>query len=361
MKLVGSINISFGIIVLNGEPFIRYNLENLYPHAYEIIIVEGAVEKFFHAATSDGHSLDSTLDIIKSFPDPESKIKLIQRQGFWPEKDEMSNAYMEVCTGDYIWQVDVDEFYKPDDIEKIRDILTADPDITRVDVKSINFLRSFNARVMGATFVYGADEFIRIFRFKPGYSYISHRPPTLADETGAPFQHIKTLKSADLEYQGIVQYHYSYIFHNYVKDKADYYSRMEWNGGHEDGLFWFNNQWCLFSNPLRVHLQNFPPSWLVPFTGRHPDVVYKLIKEIGYKEEPFLTFFLKKEYLKYEKKGKALVSAIVKRKSNSISKFRAILICVAQVCFPTNIRAVNANKYIYYVVDRIFNDRLGHQ
>ena len=33
--------ISFGMIVLNGEPFVRYNLRAIYPFAYEIIIVEG--------------------------------------------------------------------------------------------------------------------------------------------------------------------------------------------------------------------------------------------------------------------------------------------------------------------------------
>ena len=33
--------ISFGIIVLNGEPFTRYNLRALYPFAHQIIVAEG--------------------------------------------------------------------------------------------------------------------------------------------------------------------------------------------------------------------------------------------------------------------------------------------------------------------------------
>jgi hypothetical protein len=33
--------ISFGMIVLNGEPFLRYNLRVLYPFAHQIIVVEG--------------------------------------------------------------------------------------------------------------------------------------------------------------------------------------------------------------------------------------------------------------------------------------------------------------------------------
>ena len=172
------------MIVVNGEPFIKYNLENLYPHAHEILIVEGAVEKYKHAATSDGHSLDDTVKIIREFPDPENKIKLIQCNGFWPEKDEMSNAYMERCTGDYIWQIDVDEFYHPEDIEKVRQFLIDNPDVTRIDIQTINFWHSFKAIMQGASYCFGADKFRRIFKFKPGYRFKTHRPPTVMDSDG---------------------------------------------------------------------------------------------------------------------------------------------------------------------------------
>ena len=117
----------------------------------KFLFVEGAVEKYRHAATPDGHSLDNTVKIRPKIPDPKNKIKLIQRDDFWPEKDEMSNAYMEQCTGDYIWQVDVDEFYNPEDIEKVRSFLIANPDITRVDIQTINFWRGFQAVMQGAS------------------------------------------------------------------------------------------------------------------------------------------------------------------------------------------------------------------
>ena len=96
--------ISFGMIVLNGEPFLRYNLRSLYPFAHEIIIVEGAVPGASLVATEDGHSIDGTLAALKSFKsseDPENKIRIIQKDGFWREKDEMSFAYAENATGDY--------------------------------------------------------------------------------------------------------------------------------------------------------------------------------------------------------------------------------------------------------------------
>ena len=54
---MGIPKITFGIIVLNGEPFTRYNLRALYPFAHEIIVAEGASPKAAHAATPDGHSI----------------------------------------------------------------------------------------------------------------------------------------------------------------------------------------------------------------------------------------------------------------------------------------------------------------
>ena len=112
--------ISFGIIVLNGEPFTRYNLRNIYKFAYEIVIAEGASLKAAHMSTSDGHSIDKTLEIIREFQDnedPENKIKIVTAEdegypnGFWPgEKDQQSQAYAKRCTGDFLWQLDIDEF-----------------------------------------------------------------------------------------------------------------------------------------------------------------------------------------------------------------------------------------------------------
>src|SRR5262245_14627805 len=125
--------ISFGIIVFNGEPFIRYNLRALYPFAYQILVVEGACAAAKTIATADGHSTDNTLEILhqfKSDEDPENKLQIITRDGFWSEKDEQSQAYAAKATGDFLWQVDIDEFYKPEDMEAIINLLQKDPSIS---------------------------------------------------------------------------------------------------------------------------------------------------------------------------------------------------------------------------------------
>ncbi len=345
--------LSFGMIVLNGEPFIKYNLEALYPHAHEILIVEGAVEKFAHAATSDGHSLDNTVDIIKSFPDPEYKIKLIQRDGFWSEKDAMSNAYMAACTGDYIWQVDVDEFYKPEDIEQVRNMLVSDPEITQVNFRTIGFWRSFNARIMGASFIFGRDEYIRVFRYRPGYSYATHRPPTLADEAGHPYIHKKIVTAQEMEQQGIVQYHYSYIFPDGVKNKSQYYSQMGWGCGCEDGLGWFKESWSKLSDPLRIHLIDFPPSWIEPFNMEHPDVVNKMIRDIGFQEDSEIRGYLIKDWEQFAVVGRKTGDLCKRYNSGGISKLSAIINILGSIFSPTNMRLLNADKALIKCIIKI--------
>ena len=50
--------------------------------------------------------------------EPEDELVIVTAEddghpnGFWPgEKDEQSRAYAKRATGDYLWQVDIDEFY----------------------------------------------------------------------------------------------------------------------------------------------------------------------------------------------------------------------------------------------------------
>ncbi len=346
------------MIVINGEPFIRYNLESLYPHAHEIIVVEGAVERYRHAATPDGHSRDRTVEIIKKFPDPEGKIKLVQRNGFWPEKDDMANAYLQCCSGDYVWQVDVDEFYRAEDIEKVRSILEFNTDISRVDIKSVIFWRSFSAVIQGASLVYGADNFRRIYRFRPGYRYITHRPPTMQDETGQELTGRVVTADELLDQHGVFMYHYSYIFPEYVKGKAEYYSKMEWGRGHEDGLDWYDEQWCTLSNPLRVHMVNYPPSWIIPFQGQHPDSILQMLKDVGYNEDADIIAFLQGAYQRYAVIGEKLKNVILDVENGKLTKTRALLSTLGTLLMPFDKKRVAANKSIINVLRRISEDRL---
>ena len=131
MNAPGPPRITFGIIVLNGEPFTRYCLRSLYPFAHQIVVVEGGHEDTRAVTTPDGHSLDGTLEALRRFKaeeDPLDKVEIVTRDGFWPKTDEFGNhrtpqsrAYAERATGDYLWQVDIDEFYLPSDMSGRRE------------------------------------------------------------------------------------------------------------------------------------------------------------------------------------------------------------------------------------------------
>jgi glycosyltransferase involved in cell wall biosynthesis len=128
---------SFGMIVFNGETFLEEVLQSVYDFAYEIIIIEGADRNARHMARPDGGSTDGTLDILYGFSDPDRKIKIIR--GAWDNKDQQSNRYIEEASGDYIWQIDDDEVYKPEDLREVERRLLNDPDITAASFIWQNF------------------------------------------------------------------------------------------------------------------------------------------------------------------------------------------------------------------------------
>lgn len=266
--------ISFGMIVLNGEPFMRYNLRALYPFAHEIIVVEGAVEGAAINATSDGHSLDSTLETLQQFKaeeDPDDKLTIITHDGFWDEKDAMSQAYAERATGDYLWQIDADEFYLPEQMQEVIQMLHNDPTITQVSFMQYSFWGSPNY-ISDGWFLRRKSLFPqvnRIFKWGEGYHYKSHRPPTIVNPQGENMQDKNWIDGFITNKMGIRMYHYSLIFPKQVEEKSRYYEQVNW-GKYNEMNNWANNSFFSLKRPFRVHNVYQYPSWLERFTKPQP-------------------------------------------------------------------------------------------
>lgn len=276
--------ITFGIIVLNGEPFTRYNLRSLYPFAYEIIVVEGAVPAAANIATPDGHSTDGTLETLYRFKaeeDSENKVQIVVRDGFWSEKDEQSQAYAERATGDYLWQVDIDEFYKPEDMRAVLEMLRDDPEITAVSFKMITFWGGFDYITDGWYLQQGAEIYHRLFKWGPGYRYVAHRPPTVHDPQGQDLREIKWVNGYELYKRGVQLYHYSLLFPKQVSDKAKYYAAGPW-GEYSDGIIrWANENFLTtIHRPFQVHNVHMHPSWIRRFRGQHPEQIQQMRQDI---------------------------------------------------------------------------------
>lgn len=267
----------------------RYHLRALYPFAHQIIVVEGAAPGAVNIATPDGHSTDSTLETLidfKAHGDPEGKLVIVTAEdegypnGFWPgEKHEQSQAYAKRATGDYLWQVDIDEFYKAEDMRNVIEMLRDHPDITAVSFKQITFWGGFDYITDGWYLRRGAEIYHRIFKWGVDYRYVTHRPPTVCDADERDLRHLNWINGHQLARRGILLYHYSLVFPKSVLEKCSYYNEADWakrNKANE----WARNNFLELRDPFRVHNVYQFTSWLDRFRGQHPEEIVRLQQDI---------------------------------------------------------------------------------
>ena len=281
--------ITYGMIVLNGEPFISYNLQSLYPFAHQIIVVEGATPSAAGVATKDGHSKDNTLNALRQFKnneDYDDKLVIVTAEtegysdGFWSEKDEMSQAYAKRATGNYLWQIDSDEFYKPNDISSILNMLKKDPSISEVSFRTLTFWGGLKYKVDGVLLLLGDQDFHRLFMWRTGFRYLTHRPPTIVDKYGENVINLHSISAEQLSKKGIFLYHYEYLFPNQVYNKAKYYANAPHCIGLRPDINWVDNYYMNLNNPFRVHNIVRWRSWLEKYEGTHPPLVLKMIYDV---------------------------------------------------------------------------------
>lgn len=285
--------VTFGIIVLNGEPFTRHNLRALYPFAHQIVVAEGASPRAAGIARPDGHSLDGTLEILRAFKaeeDPDNKITIVTAEdcghadGIWPgEKDEQSQAYAQRADGDYLWQVDIDEFYQPQDMSSVLATLASRPVVTQINVPQLNFWGGFGYVVDGLflqqyyrAFGLGVP---RAFKWGPGYRYTTHRPPTVVDAAGRATCEGTVIEGRELANHGIYCYHYATVLPHAVDRKMQYYALQGWPGSDRFGE-WFESDFVRITRPFRVHHVVDAVSWIDRFGGSHPPEIQSMMRDL---------------------------------------------------------------------------------
>lgn len=276
--------ITFGMIIFNSDFVLKQNLETVYPYAHNILVAEGPVGYW----QKQGHttSTDKTNQILKDFPDPENKIKVVHGQ--FAEKHEQANAYVPEFDHNckephFIWNLDADEIFKPQDIETVIGILGTDQ-YTSVGFKSISFYGGFERYLTG--FEEGA-EFIRIQKTYPGWKWENHRPPTVKQLK--PGKH---LSFKELAQMGVRMYHYSYVFPRQVKEKVQYYKAAVSQDNCIDDYFekiylpWAKNSYMRDEIEKEWNgVHEFKPSYRGAcktdwFDGKHPKIIQRDMLEL---------------------------------------------------------------------------------
>ena len=274
--------IAFGIIVFNGNNTLKESLETIYPYAEQILIAEGPVQ--FWQDQGFTTSIDGTNEMLDSFPDPDNKIKIVHSQ--YSEKLEQTNAYMKYIHDDidYLWNLDSDQVFKPEDIEKVIEILEkSNKTYTLVKFSSITFFGGFNRYMSGYEEKAG---FPGLYRIYPGSKWKKHRYPTM-EHNQKPLPE-KVLSAETLKDQyGIRMYHYSAVFALHVSQKIKYYTFLS-KGGIIDK--YFRDVWkaWIYGNRMTKKIiekkhkgvHEYKPyrrsdSYTKRFKGEHPVIIAK--------------------------------------------------------------------------------------
>lgn len=282
--------ITFGILALNAQPLLEYNLRALYPFAHEIVVVEGATRPAARLAGADGHSSDETLKMLELFKkesDPENKLHIVfaaddgHADGLWPEKDEMSQAFAKRANGDWLWQIDSDEFYRGEDVEKIIQLLDGQPELSGISFPFFEFWGGFDYFTTGTWYLYEFTEVRRLFRWRRGYSYSSHRPPTVLNERGHHLDLSKWITGKQMRTQNIFMYHYSYVFPKQAQQKVGYYSNVDWTDMFRDNPGWLDESYMHLKHPMFLGDRGPELQWLERFNGEHPEAIDQLRDDLA--------------------------------------------------------------------------------
>lgn len=290
--------IAAGIIVFNSDFVLKQVLDSIYPYMNQILISEGCVNYWVQKGFTT--SQDNTNSILKNYPDPDRKITIVH--GTYAEKTEQANAYMKHVhpDTDYVWNIDADEVFKSQDIEKIMEVLKINQP-TSMGFKAYSFYGGFEHYLTGFDHDH---EFIRIRKYPhAGAMWVNHRPPTLELPAGVAAKHIS---SEFMHSIGVNMYHYSYVFPRQVFEKIAYYEAAVIK---KDGCIpnYFNEvylPWVIGSDQEKAQIEQkyrgvheFIPEtrgdcFTTRFTGYHPFAITRDMKQLKKQFEAQLTPFL---------------------------------------------------------------------
>lgn len=244
---VSALPIHFFTIVLNGEPFIRYHIEvfKQLPCKWHWHIVEGVAKlqhdtawslelggKILDSIHERGLSNDGTTEyldnISKQYPE-NITIYRKPKDIFWDGKREMVNAPLENIQEEcLLWQVDVDELWTLEQICTAREMFIKHPEKTAALYWCWYFVGE--KIVVSSRNCYSQNpqqEWLRTWRYKPGYVWAAHEPPKLVEKVKNNQQkdiaQINPFLHEETEKQGLIFHHYAYTTPQQLQFKEIYY------------------------------------------------------------------------------------------------------------------------------------------
>lgn len=209
----------------NEEEFAAAVLGSIYNEVDRILVIEGAVENRPNA-TEDGHSTDRTAEILADFKknrDPDNKLIIISIPKFWKNLEEMKQTFLDMSVpGDWILINDADEFYKPEDIRRLRKAIDLNPHACEFVPNFLHFYGDFNhVAVPGPEW---QPQHQRVFKYVRGMKYNSH--PVVTDPAGHCTYFSPHYQARRIMLNDFFIYHYGYArisMDDIMQQKQAYY------------------------------------------------------------------------------------------------------------------------------------------
>jgi glycosyltransferase involved in cell wall biosynthesis len=211
----------------NEEEFAEAVLGSIYDEVDRIIVIEGAVENRPNA-TEDGHSTDSTAEIIADFKenrDPDNKLTVISIRKPWKNLEEMKQTFLDMSMpGDWILINDADEFYRPEDIRRLRTAIDLNPHACEFVPNFLHFYGDCNhVAVPGPEW---QPQHQRVFKYVRGMKYNSH--PVVTDPAGHCTYFSPHYQHRRVMLDDFFIWHYGYARQNMdevMSQKQEYYEK----------------------------------------------------------------------------------------------------------------------------------------
>lgn len=209
----------------NEEDFAEAVLSSIYDEVDRILVIEGAVENRSNA-TEDGHSTDRTQEILSDFKanrDPDNKLVLISINRHWKDLEDMKQTFLDMSVpGDWILINDADEFYRPEDIRRVRKAIELNPQAHEIVPNFLHFYGDcLHVAVPGPEW---QPQHQRCFKYIRGMKYNGH--PIVTDPAGHCTYFSPHYQQRRIMMNDFFIYHYGYArngMDEVMQEKQEYY------------------------------------------------------------------------------------------------------------------------------------------
>ena len=170
------------------------------------------------------------------------------------------------CNSDYVFEVDIDEFWFQKDLNSIRGLLEERPEIATWWGKPLNFWKGgrWHTKAVKGDGCWWCDA-PWIFKWRPGMVLV-HRP-----------RHAEPPINDKVAYLPFRVHHYNYVMAKDAEYKRHY---------HKEPASWYEDVWCAWSEDNRIDLgRGVQPgrqekTELMEYLGKHPKFAQRVLTKI---------------------------------------------------------------------------------